>query len=239
MTSLYGVNGSENPDGVAARRQTLESTKGSYSKEWTNWEKRLQEVLSGNAEYLNAIQVPFDLAVNEVLEQLRAVAKGGISTPSTEKRKFGTIVFAAVTLPVTEIKTFLESFGRKNTIVEDFLKGKDMNNYLRKAHVTLAHKKAHGVTAVASYGVYRNQNVPVDLTALIFSDKLAALEVRPGSVAGEKIISKNQWPHATIWTAEGIAAKEANTLPQLLTEGKATRIDIDPPITISGTLDFY
>lgn len=35
----------------------LESTKGSYAKEWSKWEKKLREVLIGNAEYLNSIQV--------------------------------------------------------------------------------------------------------------------------------------------------------------------------------------
>ena len=35
----------------------LDSTKGTYAKEWTKWEKQLREVLNGNAEYLNSIQV--------------------------------------------------------------------------------------------------------------------------------------------------------------------------------------
>ncbi|PIA38648.1 hypothetical protein AQUCO_02700102v1 [Aquilegia coerulea] len=221
------------------RHGRLDSTKGAYSREWTNWEKRLREVFSGNAEYLNAIQVPFDSSVKQVLEQLRAVAKGGSATPSTEKRKFGTIVFAAVTLPVTEMKTLLESLSQTNPKIGAFLKDKDMHNNLEKAHVTLAHKRSHGIAAVANYGVYLNQNVPVDLTALLFSDKSAAFEVRLGSVGNDEIISKNQWPHVTIWTAKGVLPKEANTLLQLLSDGKATRIDIEPPITISGTLDFY
>ncbi|KAF5200007.1 tRNA ligase [Thalictrum thalictroides] len=221
------------------RHGRLDSTKGAYSKEWTNWEKRLREVFSGNADYLNAIQVPFESSVKQVLEQLRAVAKDGSATPSTEKRKFGTIAFAAVTLPVTEMRTLLESLSQTNSKIGAFLKDKDMHNNLKKAHVTLAHKRSHGVAAVANYGVYLNQNVPVDLTALLFSDKSAALEVQLGFVGNEKIISKNQWPHVTIWTARGVLPKEANTLPQQLSDGKATRIDIEPPITISGSLDFY
>jgi hypothetical protein len=68
---------------------------------------------------------------------------------------------------------------------------------------------------------------------------MAALEVELGTVNGEKIASRNDWPHATLWTAPGVAPKEANTLPQLVTEGKAKRVAIDPPITISGVLDFY
>lgn len=35
----------------------LESTKGTYTREWDKWERKLREVLLANAEYLNSIQV--------------------------------------------------------------------------------------------------------------------------------------------------------------------------------------
>lgn len=35
----------------------VESSKGTYAKEWVLWEKRLREVLFGNADYLTSIQV--------------------------------------------------------------------------------------------------------------------------------------------------------------------------------------
>lgn len=133
----------------------------------------------------------------------------------------------------------MKQLAKEDTKVKVFLEDKNMENNLKKAHVTLAHKRSHGVTAVASYGVYLEQKVPVDFTAFLFSDKLAALEARLGSVNGDKIDSKNEWPHVTIWTAPGVPAKEANTLPQLVSKGKATRLVIDPPVTISGVLDFY
>ncbi|XP_059626746.1 tRNA ligase 1 [Cornus florida] len=222
-----------------SRHGRLDSTKGSYIKDWAKWEKQLREVLFGNAEYLNSIQVPFEFAVKQVLEQLRTIAKGGYSVPSAEKRKLGTIVFAAVSLSVSEIHSLLNKLAEKIPEVEAFLKDKNMEGILKKAHVTLAHKRSHGVTAVASYGLYLNREVPVDMTALLFSDKLASLEARLGSVDGEKISSRNEWPHVTLWTGEGVTAKDANMLPQLHSQGKAARIDIDPPITINGILEFF
>ncbi|EOY33098.1 RNAligase isoform 1 [Theobroma cacao] len=216
----------------------LESTKGSYAQEWAKWEKKLRDTLFANAEYLNSIQVPFEFAVQQVVEQLRKIAKGEYIVPA-EKRKLGTIVFAAVNLPVAEIQSVLNKLSGENVKVEAFLKYKHMEDILKKAHVTLAHKRSHGVIAVASYGPYLHRQVPVELTALLFTDKIAALEARLGSVDDEKIVSKNQWPHVTIWSAEGVAPKEANTLPQLLSEGKASLVEIDPPITISGRLEFY
>ncbi|KAL4610249.1 hypothetical protein ACB092_08G037900 [Castanea dentata] len=223
----------------SSRHGRLESTKGSYAKEWIKWEKQLREVLFGNTEYLNSVQVPFEFAVKQVLEQLKNIAKGDYSTPDTEKRKFGAIVFAAVSLPVTEIRTLLDNLAENNPKVNAFLKDKDMVRSLNRAHVTLAHKRSHGVTAVAGYGLFLHQEIPVNLTALLFSDKMAAFEACLGSVNGEKVVSKNQWPHLTIWTGEGVPAKEANTLPQLLSEGKATQIELNPPVTVHGTMEFY
>ncbi|KAF6134725.1 hypothetical protein GIB67_002126 [Kingdonia uniflora] len=34
----------------------LDSTKGSYTKDWAKWEKQLREILYGNSEYLNTVQ---------------------------------------------------------------------------------------------------------------------------------------------------------------------------------------
>ena len=57
-------------------------------------------------KFFHVFQIPFDHAVEQVADQLKAVARGEYRHPtggSAEKRKFGTIVFAAVTLPVTEV----------------------------------------------------------------------------------------------------------------------------------------
>lgn len=134
---------------------------------------------------------------------------------------------------------FLWQLSGKNPSLEAFLKDKDLESCLRKAHVTLAHKRSHGVTAVASYGVFINREVPVYMTALLYNPKMAAFEAQLGSVDGEAINSKNEWPHVTLWTADGVAPKEANNLPQLLSGGKATRIEIDPPVTVCGPLEFF
>ncbi|RXI04526.1 hypothetical protein DVH24_038800 [Malus domestica] len=221
-----------------AKHGRLESTKGTYAKEWAKWEKQLRDVLFGNAEYLNSVQVPFESAVKEVSEQLKKVAKGEYKTPDTGKKKFGAIVFAAVSLPVLEVSGLLDSLAAKHSEAEAFLKDKHLDK-LNKAHVTLAHKRSHGVTAVASYGTFLNKTVQVDITKLFFSDKMAAFEASLGSVEGERVVSKNEWPHVTVWTAEGVPAKDANNLPQLFLEGKATCIAIDPPATIDGTLEFF
>ncbi|GJZ07019.1 tRNA ligase 1 [Tanacetum coccineum] len=120
------------------------STEGMYVREWVAWEEQLREVLSKNAKYLTSFQVPFELAVNQVLEQLKRIMKG------------------------------------------DY------------------------VNCIGNPPQY-----------------------------GEKISSKKEWPHLTLWTAQGIPPKEANALPKLVLQGKATRVKIDPPFRITGVLHFH
>lgn len=222
------------------RHRKLEPSKGTYAKEWDRWEKQLRCVLLENTDYINSIQVPFDIAVSNVLEQLKAVARGEYRSPSTEKKKIGSIVFAAVSLPVDEVKSLLDKVNKKYPeSISKFLKDKDMGSFLKAAHITLAHKRSHGVTGVASYGIFVREKVPIELTALLFSNKFAAFEARIGRIKGEALKSMNQWPHLTIWTYSGGSPKDANTLPELVSQGKATRVDLNPALTITGTVEFF
>ncbi|GLJ26185.1 hypothetical protein SUGI_0502400 [Cryptomeria japonica] len=219
------------------RHGRQEPSKGSYAKDWSLWEKRCRETFFANAEYLNAIQVPFEDVVKHVLEDLRAIAKGDYVVPSTEKRKLGTIVFAAVSFVADEVKSLLDKIADSDSRAKGFLKDKDIKNTLNSAHITLAHKRSHGVTSVASYGVYRGKQVPTKFTAILFSDKLAALEAQVGCIGSEQISSKNEWPHVTIWTGAGATPKEANTLPQLVSQGHAIRVDFKEPFSLTDFVD--
>ncbi|CAG7867414.1 unnamed protein product [Brassica rapa] len=223
------------------RHGRLESSKGTYAAEWAKWEKQLRNTLAANSQYLNSIQVPFESAVQHVREELKRIAKGEYKPPSSEKTKHGSIVFAAINLPVTQVHSLLEKLAESNPTMRSFLEGKKhrIEEKLERAHVTLAHKRSHGVAAVARYGQHLNREVPVELTELIFNDKMAAFTAHVGSVDGETIVSKNEWPHVTLWTAEGVTAKEANALPQLYADGKASRVVIDPPASVAGPLEFF
>lgn len=77
----------------------------------------------------------------------------------------------------------------QNPQVETVLSMKHLKESLGSAHITLAHKASHGAAPL------RGTETQLQLTALLFSEKLAALEVclTPGSVS-----SKNEWPHLTV-----------------------------------------
>ncbi|CAM0877320.1 unnamed protein product [Alopecurus aequalis] len=167
---------------------------------------------------------------------VKGCGKGDIKTPDTAERRVSNIIFAAVTLSKADILVLVRKIA-EDTDVNNFLNGIKLEDNLNEVHVTLAHKRSHGADAVSSYGVYQNQEVPVSFNALVYTDNMAALEAQLGMVNGETVVSRNAWPHCTLWTATSVAAMKANTLRQLVSEKKAKRVPIDPPITISGVLN--
>ena len=52
------------------------------------------------------------MAVNQVLEQLKRIMKGEYITPISEKRKFGTIVFAAIDVHVADVHNLISNVSR-------------------------------------------------------------------------------------------------------------------------------
>lgn len=86
-----------------------------------------------------------------------------------------------------------------NPQVEAVLSKKNLKESLETAHITLAHKASHGASAVAAYAPLRGTETQLQLTALLFTEKLAAMEVQLVPSGGEKaVISKNEWPHLTV-----------------------------------------
>ncbi|KAG6543229.1 hypothetical protein Mapa_015480 [Marchantia paleacea] len=220
----------------------LESLKGTFKDAWVAWETLLRKTLFANSEYLNSIQVPFQEAVKSVLDQLKALNSAGLIMhvpKASEERSFRTFTFAAVKLPQEEVSKALEAISAQSLQAQTYLSGKSWRENLSKAHVTLAHKHAHGVAAVSAYGSLRASPAPVQFTALVFTDKLCALEVQLNAAGEEQTIkSLNSWPHVTVWTGQGMKPKDANALPALVDKGQAQRIVFPNPISITGTVDF-
>lgn len=219
------------------RHARLDSTKGAFREEWSSWEKELREVLDVSAAYFKAVQVPFEEAVQSLQQQLLAIARGDVpmNTSMEEQRSFKSVTFAAVSLPGKEIIDILQELANSDKELKRYFLGKGIETILKASpHVTLAHKYAHGVAAVAAFGEVRGLSVPVELTALFFSKKMCALEAR---ILANGISSRNEWPHVTVWTAPGTKPKETNFLPQLVDEGQAFCVQIKMPVVVSGVVE--
>lgn len=126
--------------------------------------------------------------------------------------------------------------------------------------IVLASRKRNGISDVVSYRRYvSGASVAVEFTALLVTDNMAALEAQC-SVDDEKRVSGYPWTHTVIWRRDdpedSVAESSDNgetgidrgehsdnetdisLLPHLHSEGKATRFEINPPITVLGKLEF-
>lgn len=223
-----------------ARHGKLESTKGAFREDWARWEKRLREILFGNTDHLNSIQVPFKDAAQIVREQLQAIAQGNTTMHKAgqEERTFHNVTYAAISLPPKGILDVLHKLSLLRKDMQEYISNRGIDKSLQACHITLAHKVSHGVPAVAIYGGLQGASIPVQFTAFLFSEKMCALEaVIPANE--HQVASQNEWPHVTVWTAPGTRPKEANSLPQLASQGQASRIDFSTPFFLNGAVQLF
>ncbi|KAG0576428.1 hypothetical protein KC19_5G079000 [Ceratodon purpureus] len=219
----------------------LESLHGSFKDEWMEWERGLRKIMVEHKEYLLEVQVPFQEVVETVQQQLKAITSGDfvMHVPvHKEERSFQTIRFVAIALDSDQVVDVLQKASIHNPQVGSALSNKDLKGSIGQAHITLAHKASHGGAAVAAYAPQRGCETEVQLTALLFSEKLVAVEVQLAASGEKAVVSKNEWPHLTVWTAPGMKAKDANRLPQMAESGEATRVELQPA-TLSGHINFY
>lgn len=94
---------------------------------------------------------------------------------------------------------FLLQVKSKYTQLATVLTKKELQS-LSAAHITLAHKLSHGVPALAAYAPLRGTETQVQLSAVLYSDKLIALEVHLNANGERPVESKNEWPHITVCT---------------------------------------
>lgn len=224
-----------------AKHGRTDALQGSFKNEWVEWEKRLKDVLFTNSTYLDAIQVPFQEVADSLVGQLKNIATGDNYmhvAAAEEERNFNNVTYVAISLPHEEVLAALKDVAQSNSVVQNYIADKIVEKGIPAAHVTLAHKRAHGVAAVASYGEVQGARVPIQLTAILFSEKLCAFEAQWESAPDQAILSRNSWPHVTLWTDKGTAAKEANSLPRLAEAGEASRFVLQTPKTVIGEVQF-
>ncbi|MCO5584757.1 hypothetical protein L7F22_038689 [Adiantum nelumboides] len=224
-----------------ARHGRLESTKGVFREDWTRWERRLREILNGNSDHLDSIQVPFQDVVKCVQEQLQAIAQGSTTMHEAAvigEQTFHNVTYAAISLPPKGIIDVLHKASLLRKDMQAYLSIRGIDKSLQACHVTLAHKVSHGVPAVAAFGGLQGTTVPVHFTAFLFSEKMCALEAVIQRNENQ-VTCQNEWPHVTIWTAPGTRPKEANFLPKLVSQGQASRVEFSAPFFLNGIVQLY
>lgn len=217
-------------------------------REWRPWEDRLKSVLFSHANHLNSIQVPLEDMVASVRQQLTDIVNGRAhvedvaeSAPGRRQAFSGAVQLASILVPEEHLRHVLSQVSHVNKEAAGFLAQAQpaSGTQLSKGHITLAHKRSHGVAAVASFASFLGQEVDLVITGLLFDERTAALAVDWSEERKEQgIRSLNPFPHITIWVNDGAKAMEANALADRAASGDATAIQLPNPLHTAGTVSF-
>lgn len=115
--------------------------------------------------------------------------------------------------------------------------------YVLNTHVTLAHHSQLPQTELRNmFQPIVNKQVEVQITSLVWSQRIAALAVSipPQTTDGIDIPqAQNLFTHVTIWHLDGVPPSVSNSLPQLLGKGQAKRIQFHRKTTLTGKIRFW
>jgi hypothetical protein len=119
------------------------------------------------------------------------------------------------------------------------------NRFIQSVHCTFAHFSQ--VTQSEMMSIFNHllgSNVDAKATALLYSEKIAAIEVEISEVTSGNAhypVPKpwNEFQHITVWCGQDTEAKESNELPDQVKKNIATKILFEEPIPLCGTFSFW
>jgi len=119
------------------------------------------------------------------------------------------------------------------------------SRFIRSVHCTFAHNsQVTQSEMMASFNHLLGCNVYAKATALLYSDKVAAIEVEipqvtSGSARHPVPRPRNEFQHVTVWCGQDIEAKESNELPEQIKSNLAKKILFSEPISFCGSFSFW
>ena len=121
------------------------------------------------------------------------------------------------------------------------------NRFIKSVHCTFIHNsQVTQSEMVALFNHLLGSNVDAKATALLYSDKTAAIEVEisevtSGSEQHQVPRPRNEFKHVTVWCGRGTEAKESNELPEQVKSNiaNAKKVLFQEPIPLSGSFRFW
>ncbi len=120
------------------------------------------------------------------------------------------------------------------------------NRFIKSVHCTFAHfSQVTQSEMMTLFNHLLGINVEAKATALLYSDKIAAIQVEvPEEATSDRVqhripMPRNEFPHVTIWCGQDVEAKESNELPTLVENSIAKKIVFDDAIPLIGSFSFW
>lgn len=232
-------------------------------------DKQMCAVISNNQAYIDGLTVSLEESKSVFVSELsRVIAslpnkllRSGLKKSVGSAAVPGTIKIASLDVDYDTVHAEIRRLRANHLEVDDYFatrdehKGNDendksQNRFITSVHCTFAHaSQLSQSTMIASFQHLLGTSIDVKATSLLFTDKIAAIELdipTTGGAQGSSSSSaiaipkpRNEFPHITIWCAKDTEAYESNTLSAKVKCNEAKRIIFEKPIAIKGILSFW
>lgn len=161
------------------------------------------------------------------------------------------IKIVSLDVPSEAVHSALQEVAKDFEDVKEYLANRDQDKcndedniklcrFITSTHCTFAHcsktsqKKMH-----KRFSHLIGSEVEISVTALLYSDKIAALQIAVPSTSAIIPAPQNQFAHITVWCAGQTEAHTSNSLPQSVESSEATMVKFKNPISIKGIFTFW
>lgn len=232
------------------------------SKDLDALESRIRSTIEVHRKFLEGLTVDPLASQERFISRVgEAVAEADFvrSIPSFDFSERSFVTLASIDIEWSAIDAILKAQARNEAfapfwkIVSDNAATDGLEDvsfcqgFVKETHVTMAHylqvpqREIH-----ATFGPLSGRHVSVTVQELLWSDRVAALQVKVGNETIDDhspTLSvpppKNDFPHVTIWFHKNASAKEANDLPKLVKTGHAKAIKLSESDTLTGIISLW
>lgn len=225
-------------------------------------EQRLRSSITLHREFTLSLSVDIDESLRAFNSQLVQQICQVDSIATYEPMMHPFIKLASIDVKVADVHSllfdmkdtvglvpFFEIISDKRPNVEEVLNEvhcdtlQSSTKFVVKTHITMAHfKEMSQIKLRDLFSPICGVEVFVSINAILWNHRIAALSVEiPISTNSGVCIPKcnSTFPHVTVWLEKGASAVESNTLPRLVKENNAFKVELKEPILIQGVISLW
>jgi hypothetical protein len=217
-------------------------------------EEKLRASIWNNCEFIGNLTTSLESSreffINELTAEIDRLPDTTEQTLTAKNPPARSIKVVSLDLEFSEVHAVIEKMKDTFPAVRRYFTQREehknndendnsQNRYITSVHVTFAHaSQMPQATMLSSFEHIVGVRLQINATALLFSEKIAAIEVEI-LVDTATPRPKNPFPHITIWCSENSEAYESNDLPEMVENDLAVRVVLEQPILLEGVFRFW
>jgi len=220
-------------------------------------ELRLREIIGKYKRFIFALEADEGKSRKEFIDQIVDIVKVTNDEDSPvlgNGKNEKSIKIVSVDITLSSLQNVIKGASIQETEIDKALKslGIDVetswvsncpNGIVQDPHVTMAHYSEFSQREMKStFTPVLDNTIPIHSTSFFWNEDIAALGVEVATTSKEGVEvppSANNFVHITVWKRESIRASDSNKLPNLVEEGRASKIVFYQPLSLEGKLTFW